>query len=138
MDIIAAHRQGLIEQLEEEVAALAGRPRIRLCDPLDYPEMVAAMQASTLILTDSGGVQEEAPSLGKPVLVLRDVTERGEAVAAGAARLVGMRRDAVVAAATALLDDPAAYQSMARVRNPFGDGASARAIVDVLHGTIEP
>jgi len=117
---------------------LAGRPRIRLCDPLDYPEMVAAMQASELILTDSGGVQEEAPALGKPVLVLRDVTERGEAVEAGAARLVGMRRDDVVGAASQLLDDPTAYEAMARVRNPFGRGDSARAIVDVLHGTLEP
>jgi UDP-N-acetylglucosamine 2-epimerase (non-hydrolysing) len=111
---------------------LAARRHVRLCDPLGYPEMVAAMQASTLILTDSGGVQEEAPSLGRPVLVLRNVTERPEGVAAGAARLVGTSRDAIVAAAGALLDDAAAYAAMARVRNPYGDGASADAIAAIL------
>jgi UDP-N-acetylglucosamine 2-epimerase (non-hydrolysing) len=111
---------------------LAGRARVRLCDPLGYPEMVAAMQASSLILTDSGGIQEEAPSLGKPVLVLRSRTERPEAVEAGAAQLVGMRRDDVVAAAVRLLDDPEAHAAMAKVRHPFGDGRSARAIVGIL------
>jgi UDP-N-acetylglucosamine 2-epimerase (non-hydrolysing) len=120
-------------RVREPVERLLGaRGRVRLCDPLDYPEMVAAMQASTLILTDSGGVQEEAPSLGKPVLVLRDVTERPEGVAAGAACLVGMDRDRIVATAERLLDDPAAYAAMAVVRSPYGDGHSARAIVDVL------
>ncbi len=108
--------------------------RLRLCDPLDYAEMVAAMQASTLILTESGGVHEEAPTLGKPVLVLRDVTERPEGVAVGAARLCGMDRDRIVGAATTLLDDPAAYAAMAMVRFPYGDGRSARAIADILAG----
>jgi UDP-N-acetylglucosamine 2-epimerase (non-hydrolysing) len=111
---------------------LAGHERIRLCDPLDYPDMVAAMRASTLILTDSGGVQEEAPSLGVPVLVLRDETERPEGVAAGAARLVGPHEERIVAAATTLLDDPAAYRAMATVQNPYGRGDSAAAIVRVL------
>ena len=111
---------------------LAGHERIRLCDPLDYPDMVAAMRASTLILTDSGGVQEEAPSLGVPVLVLRDETERPEGVAAGAARLVGPHEERIVAAATQLLDDPAAYRAMATVQNPYGRGDSAAAIVRVL------
>lgn len=112
--------------------SLAGHPNIRLCDPLDYPDMVAAMQACTLILTDSGGVQEEAPSLGKPVLVLRHETERPEGVAAGAARLVGPDCDRIVAVATELLDDPAAYRAMATVGNPYGDGRSSRAIVRIL------
>ena len=111
---------------------LAGHPHITLCAPLDYPDMVAAMQACTLILTDSGGVQEEAPSLGKPVLVLRNETERPEGVAAGAARLVGPHCERIVAAATELLDDPAAYRSMASVQNPYGDGRSAAAIARVL------
>jgi UDP-N-acetylglucosamine 2-epimerase (non-hydrolysing) len=111
---------------------LSGHARIRLCDPLDYPEMVAAMQASSLILTDSGGIQEEAPSLGKPVLVLRDKTERPEGVTAGAARLVGLDRDRITAEVTRLLDDPAAYAAMAKVQNPYGDGTSARSIVAVL------
>ncbi len=111
---------------------LAGRARLRLCEPLGYPEMVAAMRASTLILTDSGGVQEEAPALGVPVLVLRDVTERPEGVAAGAARLVGTDRDRIVAAANTLLDDADVYAAMAVVRHPYGDGGSADAIAEVL------
>lgn len=111
---------------------LSAQARLSLCDPLDYPEMVAAMQASTLILTDSGGVQEEAPSLGRPVLVLRNKTERPEGVAAGAARLVGLERDAIVREASRLLDDAEAYRAMAAVRNPYGDGTSARAIVEIL------
>ncbi len=111
---------------------LAVGANVRLCDPLGYPEMVAAMMASSLILTDSGGVQEEAPTLGKPVLVLRNVTERPEGVAAGAAQLVGLHRDSIVAAASELLDNPTAYAAMARVRSPYGDGTSATAIVDIL------
>lgn len=118
--------RGVVERM------LAGHPRIRLCEPLDYPDMVAAMHACTLILTDSGGVQEEAPSLGKPVLVLRNETERPEGVAAGAARLVGPHADRIVAAATELLDVPAAYRAMATVKNPYGDGRSATAIAGVL------
>jgi UDP-N-acetylglucosamine 2-epimerase (non-hydrolysing) len=111
---------------------LAGHPAIRLCDPLGYPEFVAAMKASDLILTDSGGVQEEAPSLGKPVLVLRDDTERPEGIAAGTSLLVGTRTEAIVAAATRLLDDAAAHAAMARRANPFGDGRAAGRIADAL------
>jgi UDP-N-acetylglucosamine 2-epimerase (non-hydrolysing) len=116
---------------------LSGHANIKLCEPLDYPQMVAAMKASTLILTDSGGVQEEAPSLGKPVLVLRHETERPEGVTAGAARLVGPDRDRIVAAATELLDDPAAYRAMATVQNPYGDGSSAAAIARILRQACE-
>ena len=113
-----------------DVAArvLGGHPSIRLVDPLDYPAMVAAMRACTLILTDSGGVQEEAPSLGKPVLVLRTTTERPEGVAAGSAKLVGTDRARIVAEASRLLDDPAAYAAMANVVNPYGDGRAAERI----------
>ncbi|MCB9885876.1 MAG: UDP-N-acetylglucosamine 2-epimerase (non-hydrolyzing) [Planctomycetes bacterium] len=111
---------------------LAGHPSIQLVDPLDYPAMVAAMRACDLILTDSGGVQEEAPSLGKPVLVLRSTTERPEGVQAGAARLVGTDRRAIVAAATELLDDPAAYAAMANVVNPYGDGRAAERIAAIV------
>lgn len=111
---------------------LSGHASIRLCDPLDYPEMVAAMQASSLILTDSGGVQEEAPSLGKPVLVLREKTERPEGVAVGAALLVGLDRTRIVTATERLLDDAKAYAAMATVQNPYGDGTSAHAIAAVL------
>ncbi len=104
------------------------RSRIRLIEPVGYPEFVALMKASYLILTDSGGVQEEAPSLGRPVLVLRDATERPEAVDAGAARLVGTDRTAIVDAVEVLLSDPAAYDRLARVVNPFGDGQAAERI----------
>jgi UDP-N-acetylglucosamine 2-epimerase (non-hydrolysing) len=113
-------------------ALLGGHPRVRLTEPLDYPDMVAAMQACTLILTDSGGVQEEAPSLGKPVLVLRRETERPEGVAAGASLLVGPDRERIVAAATRLLDDQAAWQAMANVVNPYGDGMAGQRIAGIV------
>ena len=109
---------------------LGDHPAIRLTTPLDYPDMVAAMRACHLILTDSGGVQEEAPSLGKPVLVLRTTTERPEGVTAGAAQLVGTDRDTIVAAANRLLDDRAAYAAMAKVENPYGDGRAAQRIAE--------
>ena len=110
---------------------LGNHPRITLCDPLDYPDMVAAMQAATLILTDSGGIQEEAPSLGKPVLVLREETDRPEAVAAGAAWLVGADQHRIVAAAQRFLDAQSPW--VAPIGALYGDGHSAQAIVGVLH-----
>ncbi|KGJ18919.1 non-hydrolyzing UDP-N-acetylglucosamine 2-epimerase [Paracoccus sanguinis] len=109
-----------------------GMDRVILCEPLDYAAFVAVMDRATLILSDSGGVQEEAPALGKPVLVLRETTERPEAVAAGAARLVGTQTDAIRAAAQELLDDPAAYAAMAQRISPYGDGKAAGRIVEVL------
>ncbi len=108
---------------------LGHHPRIHLVAPLDYPAFCHAMAASTLILTDSGGVQEEAPSLGKPVLVLRDETERPEAVTMGTVKLVGPHRQAIVAAATELLTNPAAYNAMANQVNPYGDGHATERIV---------
>ncbi|MBI2936049.1 MAG: UDP-N-acetylglucosamine 2-epimerase (non-hydrolyzing) [Chloroflexi bacterium] len=117
------------------VGRLLGNSRsITLLPPADYLTMVRLMQQSTLILTDSGGIQEEAPSLGKPVLVLRDVTERPEAVAAGAAKLVGTDRKRIVAEASRLLDDPNEYARMARAMNPYGDGKASRRIVASLLG----
>ena len=110
---------------------LGQHPAIQLVEPLDYPQMVAALRACDLILTDSGGVQEEAPSLGKPVLVLRTTTERPEGVTAGAARLVGTDRGTIVAAANELLDDAAAYAAMAKVENPYGDGRAAHRIAQL-------
>lgn len=115
---------------------LAGHPRIRLVAPLGYADMIAAMLACTLILTDSGGIQEEAPSLGKPVLVLRAETERPEGVLAGAAELVGTEPARILDAATRLLDDPAAWRTMATVRNPYGDGGSAPALVAALERSL--
>ena len=115
---------------------LGDHPSIDLVDPLDYPDMVAAMRACTIILTDSGGVQEEAPSLGKPVLVLRSTTERPEGITAGAARLVGTDRQMIVTEAARLLDDPQAHAEMARVRNPYGDGTTSKQIADVLRSRL--
>ena len=113
-------------------ASLRGVPRIRLIDPVGYLEFVALMKASFVILTDSGGVQEEGPSLGKPVLVLRDETERPEAVEAGTVRLVGPHRRAIVESVEALASDPDLYQRFATVANPYGDGWAAERIVRVL------
>jgi UDP-N-acetylglucosamine 2-epimerase (non-hydrolysing) len=114
---------------EPLIAALGSHPRVFLTEPLDYAALIGAMQRCTLLLTDSGGLQEEAPGLGKPVLVLRDTTERPEAIEAGTAKLVGTDTGAIVAAATTLLSDPAAYAEMAQAANPFGDGhASARIV----------
>jgi UDP-N-acetylglucosamine 2-epimerase (non-hydrolysing) len=111
---------------------LGGHPRVSLIPPLDYASLVQLMRRSTLILTDSGGIQEEAPTFGKPVLVLRDATERPEAVEAGCARIVGTDRARIVGAARHLLEDPAAYRRMARVANPFGDGHASERIADLL------
>jgi UDP-N-acetylglucosamine 2-epimerase (non-hydrolysing) len=111
---------------------LGDTPHIMLLPPLDYGRLVYLMRRSHLILTDSGGIQEEAPSLGRPVLVLRMTTERPEGVEAGAARVVGSDPERIVAEASRLLDDPAAYARMARVANPYGDGHAAARIVDAL------
>ena len=113
---------------------LADVPDVILLEPLDYLPFVYLMDRSTLIITDSGGVQEEAPSLGKPVLVMRDVTERPEAVEAGTVKLVGTDRGVIVFEASRLLDDSSAYAKMSRAHNPYGDGMAAMRIRDILHG----
>jgi UDP-N-acetylglucosamine 2-epimerase (non-hydrolysing) len=113
---------------------LAGRDDVSLLPPLGYREMVELLSLSTMVLTDSGGLQEEAPSLGKPVLVLRDVTERWEGVEAGTSRLVGTDRRRIVAAASALLGSSGEYALMARAANPYGDGLAAKRIVATLRG----
>lgn len=117
-------------------ALLAGHPRIRLCEPLDYLPFVAAMKHAYLILSDSGGVQEEAPALGKPVLVLRRETERPEAVTVGVVKLVGPDYDAILAESARLLDDPRHYASMARGVSPYGDGHAAERIVAILRDSL--
>ena len=111
---------------------LEGVPNITLIDPLDYLPMVHLLKRCYLVLTDSGGLQEEAPALGKPVLVLRQVTERPEAIDAGTARLVGTNPDRIEAETRQLLDDPQAYAAMAQAANPFGDGHAAERIVEAL------
>ena len=108
---------------------------IALVDPLDYPSFVGMMDMSTLILTDSGGVQEEAPSLGKPVLVMRERSERPEGIEAGTARLVGTDPRMIVQEVDRLLDNPVYFQSMSRAHNPYGDGEAAIRIADILART---
>ncbi|SDC67288.1 UDP-N-acetylglucosamine 2-epimerase (non-hydrolysing) [Paraburkholderia lycopersici] len=105
---------------------------VHLIEPQDYLPFVYLMDRSALLVTDSGGVQEEAPSLGKPVLVMRDTTERPEAVEAGTVKLVGTDSDVIAREANCLLDNKAAYETMARAHNPFGDGRAASRIVDIL------
>ena len=111
---------------------LADTPNISLMPPLSYLSLVNLMKRCYLVLTDSGGLQEEAPGLGKPVLVLRDVTERQEAVEAGTVRLVGTQVKRIVSETLRLFDDTVAYEQMARAVNPYGDGEAAKRIVEVL------
>ena len=111
---------------------MGAHPRVFLTEPLDYTHLVGAIQRCYLLLTDSGGLQEEAPSLGKPVLVLRETTERPEAVDAGTATLVGTEPTQIAAAAGKLLSDPAAYKAMAMAVNPFGDGHASERIVKIV------
>ena len=112
--------------------ALAGLENVALIEPLDYPHFAHLISMSHIMLTDSGGVQEEAPALGKPVLVMRETTERPEGVTAGTAKLVGTDAARIVTEIFTLLDDNAAYENMARAHNPFGDGQTARRIVELL------
>lgn len=112
--------------------ALSGLDNIALLNPLDYLDFVAMMAACDIVLTDSGGIQEEAPSLGKPVLVMRDTTERPEGVAAGTAKLVGTDAAVILAETTRLLDDRGAFEGMAKAHNPYGDGAASRRIASLI------
>jgi len=114
------------------VPELAGVPGVQLREPLDYLDLVRVLDSCDLVLTDSGGLQEEGPTLGKPVLVLRETTERPEAVEAGVAQLVGTHAQTVYEAAARLLDDPVAYAAMARPENPYGDGRASSRIVEAL------
>src|SRR5580658_3924822 len=112
---------------------LAGHPHVRLIEPLSYVPFVDLMRRAYLLLTDSGGIQEEGPSLGKPILVLREKTERPEAVIAGTVKLVGTDEDRIVTEATALLDNREAYDRMARTHNPYGDGQASARIRELIH-----
>jgi UDP-N-acetylglucosamine 2-epimerase len=113
-------------------ARLEHEARVLLVEPQEYVPWVNLMKRSTLLLTDSGGIQEEGPALGKPILVMRETTERPEGVAAGTARLVGTDPETIVGEATRLLTDATAYQRMSRAANPYGDGKAAERIVAVL------
>ena len=113
---------------------LSGLPNVHLVSPIDYEPFLYLLKHAYLVLTDSGGIQEEAPSLGKPVLVMRDVTERPEAVTAGTVRLVGANRARIVASVSELLDSAKTHQAMARAHNPYGDGRACSRIVNALRG----
>ncbi|MCW6035917.1 UDP-N-acetylglucosamine 2-epimerase (non-hydrolyzing) [Spirulina subsalsa FACHB-351] len=127
--LLPLHRNPTVR--EPIQAYLGNHPRVFLTEPLDYGELVGAIQRCYLLLTDSGGLQEEAPSLGKPVLVLRDTTERQEAIAAGTARLIGTHSQDILQAAQELLADSQAYAKMANAVNPFGDGHASERILQI-------
>lgn len=128
------HKNPLVRQTAQEV--FGGESRLRLIEPLDVLDFHNFMAAADLILTDSGGIQEEAPALGKPVLVLRDTTERPEGVAAGTLQLVGTTEEGVYNAFRTLLDDPAVYHRMSKAANPYGDGTASRQIADILQAEL--
>ncbi|HEY9849702.1 MAG TPA: UDP-N-acetylglucosamine 2-epimerase (non-hydrolyzing) [Leptolyngbyaceae cyanobacterium] len=128
--LLPLHRNPTVR--EPLQAILGSHPRVFLSEPLDYGELVGAIQRCYLLLTDSGGLQEEAPSLGKPVLVLRETTERPEAIAAGTAKLVGTNPSQISAFASELLSNSDAYQAMATAINPFGDGHAAERILQIV------
>ena len=128
--LLPLHRNPTVR--EPLQALLGNHPRAFLTDPLDYDRLVAAMRGCTLLLTDSGGLQEEAPALGKPVLVLRRTTERPEAVDAGTARLIGTDSETILAETANLLEHEGAYEAMARAHNPFGDGNASERILTAV------
>jgi UDP-N-acetylglucosamine 2-epimerase (non-hydrolysing) len=128
--LLPLHRNPTVREPLTQI--LGSHPRVFLTEPLDYRQLVGAIQRSYLILSDSGGIQEEAPSLGKPVLVLRDTTERPEAVMGGTAKLVGTDVATITAAAGELLSNPLAYQAMATAINPFGDGSASTQILTAV------
>jgi UDP-N-acetylglucosamine 2-epimerase (non-hydrolysing) len=132
-DVQIVYPVHLNPNVREPIFRLLGHhPRIHLIDPVDYPAMIWLMHASYLVITDSGGVQEEAPTLGKPVLVMRDVTERTEGIDAGTAKLVGTNASKIMEAATELLSNQVAYDAMANAVNPYGDGTTASQIIGIL------
>ncbi|MEO0406804.1 MAG: UDP-N-acetylglucosamine 2-epimerase (non-hydrolyzing) [Cyanobacteria bacterium P01_A01_bin.135] len=128
--LLPLHRNPTVREPLQDI--LGAHPRIFLTEPLDYATLVGAIQRCDLLLTDSGGLQEEAPSLGKPVLVLRETTERGEAIAAGTAKLIGTDTARVVAETQGLLTDEARYNQMATAINPFGDGKASLRILALV------
>ena len=111
---------------------LSGKPNVHLIEPLDYPYLIWLMEKCFFVLTDSGGIQEEAPALGKPVLVMREVTERQEGVEAGTAKLVGTNYNAIVENVELLLDNVEEYAKMANAVNPYGDGTTSKQIIEIL------
>jgi UDP-N-acetylglucosamine 2-epimerase (non-hydrolysing) len=132
--LLPLHRNPLVR--EPITASLGDRDRVFLVEPLDYSRLVGAIQRSYLLLTDSGGLQEEAPSLGKPVLVLRETTERPEAVSAGTAKLIGTNPKRILEETSQLLSDRHAYEKMATAINPFGDGKASERIAEIVQKSL--
>lgn len=130
--VFPVHRNPLVHDMA--VRMLGANPQVCLTEPLDYADFVHLMNASYIIMTDSGGLQEEAPALGKPVLLLRDTTERPEAVEAGTVKLVGTVANKIVSSVTELLQDETAYALMAQAANPYGDGTASQKIVEIIKG----
>lgn len=128
--VFSVHKNPKVRSIVFE--ELRGEGRVHLLEPLDYPDLVMLMKESYLILTDSGGIQEEAPSLGKPTFVLRKTTERPEGIKAGCAKLVGVEAGKIFNHAKILLENKAAYWKMSKIRNPYGDGKSAERIVKAI------
>ena len=129
--LLPLHRNPTVRQPIQEF--FGEHPRVFLTEPLDYAQLVGAIQRCYLLLTDSGGLQEEAPSLGKPILVLRETTERPEAITAGTAKLIGTNSHSIFTAASQLLSNASAYQTMATAINPFGDGQAAKRIMQITN-----
>ena len=134
--IYPVHLNPNVRSIVNEILGSDISSNLLLIDPLNYEQFVALMQRSFLILTDSGGVQEEAPSLGKPVLVMRDTTERPEAVEGGTVRLVGTSEEAITSSVRQLLTDDVAYNQMSRATNPYGDGGSTERMIKVFKSTL--
>jgi len=128
--IYPIHMNPVVRETAE--AILAGEDRIRIIEPLDVVDFHNFLNKSYLILTDSGGIQEEAPSLGKPVLVMRDTTERPEGIAAGTLKLVGTNEEVIYREFKKLISDPQEYNKMAQASNPYGDGHACERIADIL------
>ena len=129
------HMNPVVRQIANE--ELGGRDRIQLIEPLPAQDFHNFLSRSYMILTDSGGIQEEAPSLGKPVLVMRDTTERPEGIAAGTLKLTGTEEETIYRACKTLLEDPEAYRQMAEAVNPYGDGTASRQIREILEHALE-
>ena len=128
--VYAVHFNPLVRETANRI--LGNHPRIHLTDPIDMKDMHNLMNLSYLVMTDSGGLQEEVPSMGKPVLVLRNVTERPEGIEAGTLRLAGVSEEKIYKEASLVLNDSSVYEKMARAKNPFGDGFAAERIVDAI------
>jgi len=138
VDIIyPVHLNPNVKEPVYRILGLTNHPNIHLIEPLDYISFVYLMTRSYFIITDSGGIQEEAPALGKPVLVMRSATERPEAIIAGTAKLVGCDRQKIVAEIQQLLDNPLSYNAMSRAHNPYGDGNAAQRIVDIINTDLQ-